>query len=220
MSPQVVLIIGGLILLVVAILGSGDFVKVVIPNLPAWARICLATLGIAVFALAFIPGIVVKSSSGSGASSSSPPTQSSAPITSGPTSNIASGPTSNPTPSGPVVTLTAPTTGTSVSRSQGFIATGKALSLGSYTVWILDYDGGYTVDQEGVVANGLWSAVDKPLGGSSDQLPYYLAMRVVIADQECATKLQATNSTTNDYLTQLPAGCKVITGVTVDVTKP
>lgn len=213
MSAQVVLIIAGLVLVVVAILGSGDFVKVVIPALPVWARVCLGVLGSAVFALAFIPGIVVKGSSGAAvnASSSSRPAQSAA---------STRAPTSNPTPSGPVVTLTMPTTGTRVSRSQGFIASGKALSLGSYTVWILDYDGGYTVDQEGTVANGVWSAVDRPLGDSSDQLPYYLTVRVVMADRGCAAKLQATNSTSNDYLTHLPAGCKVITGVTVHVTRP
>lgn len=205
------LIIAGLVLVVVAILGSGDFVKVVIPALPTWARACLGVIGAGVFALAFVPGIVNTSSdSAASRSSSSTPTQSASP---------ASRPTPSPTSSGPVVTLATPTTGTSVSRSQGFIASGKALSLGSYTVWILDYDGGYTVDQEGAVANGVWSAVDKPLGDSSDQLPYYLSMRVVLANRKCAAELQKTNSTSNDYLAQLPVGCTVVTGATVHVTR-
>ncbi len=79
MSAQVVLIIAGLILVVVAIIGSGDFVRIVIPTLPVWARACLGVLGAGVFALAFVPGIG-ESSSGSVASplSSSTPTQSAA----------------------------------------------------------------------------------------------------------------------------------------------
>lgn len=201
---QVVLVVAGLVCLVIAILGSGDYVKVVIPTLKPWARILLASMGAAVFALAFVPGII---SSSPGATNPGPltPSHTAAP---------------NPVSAGPIVTLTSPTHGQSVSRSKGFAASGEALSLGSGTVWILDYDGGYTVDQEGTVASGLWSAVDQPLGDSSDSLPYYLTMRVVIANPACAAILQKTNETTQDYLTQLPAGCKYVTGVTVHVTTP
>jgi hypothetical protein len=211
MSTQVVLIIAGLALVVVAILGSGDFVKVVIPSLPAWARIALAIVGAGVFALAFIPSVLNNSPSGASAMPSA---------TASTPGRGATPPPSQAAPSSLLVTLASPPTDTDVSRSQGFIATGRARSLGTYTVWILDYDGGYTVDQEATVASGQWSAVDRPLGDASDHLPYYLTMRVVTANTKCATKLQQINSTKNDYTQNLPAGCTYISGTTVHVTKP
>jgi hypothetical protein len=211
MNPQVVLIIAGLVLIVLAILGSGDFVKVVIPSLSTWARISLAIVGIGVFVLAFIPGIVNNSSPGSPISGVTTPQATATPAARSPSQAVQTG---------PVVTLSSPITGTNVSRSQGFIATGRAESLGTYTVWILDYDGGYTVDQEATLASGQWSAVDKPLGDTSDHLPYYLTMRVIIGNHKCAARLQQVSSTNNDYIPQLPDGCKYVSGTTVHVTKP
>jgi hypothetical protein len=116
--------------------------------------------------------------------------------------------------------LTGPTDGTQVSRSQGFTASGVEASLGAYTIWILDYDGGYTVDQEAAVAGGRWSAIDQPLGDSSNRLPYSLTMVAALANPSCAATLAKLNEGNNDYSAQLPAGCRLFGQVIVDVTRP
>ena len=131
MSPQVVLIVAGLILVVVAILGSGDFVKVVIPTLPVWARVCLGVLGSVVFALAFIPG-VGKSSSGSVASpsssASSTPTQSTVPTT---------GPDSSPTsPNARTIKVVKPTSGSYVNLNNNIKVQLSGVGM-SRQVWVL-----------------------------------------------------------------------------------
>jgi hypothetical protein len=120
----------------------------------------------------------------------------------------------------PTVTLVYPTNGTSVSRSQGFIATGSSGSLGPNTIWILDSDSGYFVDEESATASGQWSATDKPLGDSSDHLPFDLTMIVVLANPHCALILDSVNATANDYIQNLPRGCKQVGQVTVNVAKP
>jgi hypothetical protein len=117
-------------------------------------------------------------------------------------------------------TLSYPSDGTKVSRQRGFIATGAAASLGPYTVWILDYDGGYTVDQEAKIVAGQWSATDQPLGDSSDHLPYDLTMVVALANPHCAARLTQIGSTRNDYTQSLPDGCRIVGQVTVNVSKP
>jgi hypothetical protein len=119
----------------------------------------------------------------------------------------------------PYAVLQSPGNDALVSQSQGFIASGKAASLGTDTIWILDYDGGYTVDQEASVSSETWTAVDRPLGDPSDRLPFYLTMRAVIANPHCAGVLSQINSTSNDYIQNLPDGCKIIGQVTVKVAK-
>ena len=84
----------------------------------------------------------------------------------------------------------------------------------------MDYDGGYTVDQEAAIAGGRWSATDEPLGDASDHLPYSLTMVAALATPSCAKILTQTNATSNDYLEQLPAGCSLFGEVTVNVTTP
>lgn len=124
------------------------------------------------------------------------------------------------TPSPASATLTSPNNGVKVSKRDGFVARGTVASLGSYTVWILDYDGGYTVDQEAVVTAGLWSATDQPLGDPSDKLPYNLTMVAVMANPYCADRLSRIQSTSNDYTLNLPGGCKIVGRIIVDVSKP
>jgi hypothetical protein len=88
-------------------------------------------------------------------------------------------------------------------------------------VWLTDYDGGYTVDNEATVnGDGTWSASDSDLGDPGEALPFYLTVRVILADSQCAATLQATYNTNNDYLTSLPGGCTVVGGVTVRVMTP
>src|SRR6266851_3023477 len=205
MSAQVVLIVIGAVLVVVAIVGSGEYVQFKVPSVPAWGRVLLGILGCGVFALAFTP-LVSPTSKSSSANRPEPPVSSIAP-------------SASPLPSidAASATLESPKSHTSVSRSQGFIATGRAASLGPDTVWILDFDGGYTVDEEATVVSGSWSAVDQQLGDSSDHLPFYLTMRAVLANTQCAGMLTQVESTSNDYTQNLPAGCKVIGQTTVKV---
>jgi hypothetical protein len=119
-------------------------------------------------------------------------------------------------PAIPQAKLTSPVAGTEVSRS-GFTASGTDSSLGSDTIWILDYDGGYTIDEEAEISTGHWSAFDGPLGNS--KLPFSLIMRAVLADTSCAAKL-ARLSNENDYnIPYLPSGCTVFGQTTVNVTR-
>jgi hypothetical protein len=127
---------------------------------------------------------------------------------------------SSPSPAVPVATLTSPKDGIHVSRASGFTASGKETSLGTETIWILDYDGGYTVDQEAIIANGRWSASDYPLGDAGNELPYDLTMVAALAKPACAAELTKVNEGNNDYLNRLPAGCKLFGSVTVDVVRP
>ena len=208
MTTQVVLIIVGALLFAVAIAGSGDYVIFKVPLLGSWARIILGIAGCGIFALSFTPlnnaGIQPK------AFSSMPP--------SAPASPVASPTNAPPSVQTPYAVLQSPGNGALVSQSQGFIASGKAASLGPNTIWILDYDGGYTVDQEAAVYSETWTAVDRPLGDSSDRLPFSLTMRAVVANPHCAEILSQINSTSDDYIQNLPDGCKIIGQVTVKVS--
>jgi hypothetical protein len=131
---------------------------------------------------------------------------------------------SSPTASSPNLNeispvLTSPSNGTRVSKSRGFTASGTTAYLGSDTIWILDSDGGYTVDQQAVVSGGRWSAVDQPLGDSSDHLPFDLTMVAVLANPPCAAKLTRIGDTNNDFIAQLPPGCNLFGRVMVDVAR-
>jgi hypothetical protein len=214
MNAQVVLIIAGLALIATAIIGSGNYVKVVIPSLPAWARVLFGIMGIGVFALAFIPGIANNSPGAAGQSADPKAPSPSHASTAEPSLPL-------PSPGAEIsATLRYPTDGTKVSKSQGFIATGTATALGSYTVWILDYDGGYFVDQEAKVVAGRWSAADEPLGDSSNHLPFDLTFRAVVAKPACAARLRRINASSNDFTARLPGGCKIIGEATVNVVRP
>lgn len=129
-------------------------------------------------------------------------------------------PSSAKTANHPSAFLQLPTNGTKVSRSLGFVARGRATNLGKDSIWVLDYSGGYIVDSEAELINGQWSAIDQPLGNSSDHLPYSLTMVAVFADRACAARLDEVNATNNDFLNSLPTGCKPFAQVTVNVTLP
>jgi hypothetical protein len=122
---------------------------------------------------------------------------------------------------GPTVSLISPTTGTAVSRTKTFSVTGKVSHLGNETIWLTDYDSGYTVDDEATIFdNGRWAASDSDVGDPGQALPFPLTLRVILADPGCAAKLQKTMSSNGDYLTALPGGCTVADSFTVNVTTP
>lgn len=143
------------------------------------------------------------------------------PVVSPPSPTLTSVPKPTPISSikDPIATLQYPHNGTNVSRSQGFVARGTSSFLGTTTIWILDHSGGYTVDQEALVSSGSWTATDQPLGDSSNHLPYNLNMVAVFADTTCAHRLTHVNSTPNDYMNHLPAGCTIFDQVTVNVSR-
>lgn len=123
----------------------------------------------------------------------------------------------------PSVKLDTPRNGTIVSEKKGFVATGTVSSLGTNTLWILDYDGGsdYTIDEPAKVVDGKWSATDGPgLGSPSQSLPFSLTMVVVVADSSCNATLNKLNNTQNFNISSLPSGCEVVTETTVNVSRP
>jgi hypothetical protein len=128
--------------------------------------------------------------------------------------------TSAPTGPAPHVTFDSPADGAAVSRRRGFTARGTATALGRYTIWLLDYDGGYTVDDEAAVSDGKWTATDAPLGDETSRIPFTLEVRIVLADAACAGALAKLNATRDDYTAALPPGCAVVGSRTVTVSKP
>ena len=135
----------------------------------------------------------------------------------GPSSPMSSSPAGSTFP-----TLTYPTNGQVVSRSNGFVASGAAPSaLYPDTIWILDHGIEYIVDTEATVSVGSWSAPDHPLGNSSNRLPYDITMVAVLATPHCASQLSALDHTVNgDHTKYLPAGCTQFGQVTVNVAEP
>jgi hypothetical protein len=175
------------------------------------SHITVAGIGaLTAIAVAFIGAYFAHSGGGNDPSPSASPSQPSVSPTGSPVESTKP----------PSATLKTPANGTKVSRRKGFVATGTASSLGSYTVWILDYDGGYTVDQEAKINGEQWSAADYPLGSRSDRLPFPLTMKAVLANADCATKLNKVSRSNSDYITYLPSGCKIIGQTTVNVSRP
>lgn len=121
----------------------------------------------------------------------------------------------------PVVNILSPRQGAAVSQHGGFEARGHFSNIGDETLWLTDYDGsGYTVDSQATLgADGLWKAPDSDLGDPGQHLPFRLTARVIIANPRCASKLQATMNTTQDYLSALPGGCTVVGAITVNVIR-
>jgi len=54
-SPEVVLIIIGALLVVVSIVGSGEYVQFKVPPVPTWGRVMLGVIGCGLLVLAFTP---------------------------------------------------------------------------------------------------------------------------------------------------------------------
>ena len=122
---------------------------------------------------------------------------------------------------GPTVSLTSPTPGAAVSRTKTFSVTGKVSHLGNETIWLTDYDGGYAVDDEATIYDdGEWKSSDSNVGDPGQALPFRLTLRVILADADCAAKLQGTMESNGDYLTALPGGCSVAGSVTIKVATP
>jgi hypothetical protein len=215
LTAQAVLIIAGVAFVAVAITGSRQFVQIKIPELEIWSRLALAIVGAGLFACAFFIPTIASQSSGQ------TPPASSQPVSNGGGSPSPSISAPEPVVSGPIVRLTAPSAGASVPEAKGFTARGTVSGLGDYTLWLTDYDGGYTVDTEATVSgNGTWTAADSDLGSPGEVLPFNRTVRLIRADTSCAATLQATSNTNNDYLTSLPGGCAVVAQVTVRVTTP
>jgi hypothetical protein len=215
LTAQAVLIIAAVAFVGVAITGSRQFVQIKIPELKIWRRWALAIIGAGFFASAFfIPTIA-------GQSSAQIPQASSGSVSTGGGSPSPSTSAPEPVVSGPIVHLTAPSGGASVPEAKGFTAGGTVSGLGDYTLWLTDFDGGYTVDTEATVnANGTWTAGDSDLGNPGEAPPFSRTVRLIRADTNCAATLYATSQTTNDYLNNLPGGCTVVAQVTVRVTTP
>lgn len=216
LTAQVVLIIAAVGFVALAIAGSGQFVQIKIPELKTWSRWALAIVGAGLFASAFLIPSVTGQPPGQASPTSPSPT---AVIDGSPPPPSIDAPSTEP--SNPTVRLISPSKGTAVPRAKGFVTKGTVTGLGNDTIWLTDYDGGYTVDNEATVnGDGAWIAPDSDLGDSGEALPFDLALRVILADSQCAARLQATYNTDSDYLTALPGGCTVVGGVTVRVTTP
>jgi hypothetical protein len=106
-----------------------------------------------------------------------------------------------------------------VSASQGFTAKGTVKNLPSgYTIWLMDEDQyGYTVDSQAAVSGGSWTAASYPVGNQGAALPFLMRAVVVVADAKCGPVLRHADSSGNDDLDGLPAGCREVDGRDVSV---
>jgi hypothetical protein len=120
----------------------------------------------------------------------------------------------------PIVSLSAVSPRTHVSRSHGFSVSGTAQKLGPDSVWIMDYDGGYTVDSQAVVIGSSWSATNSNLGNAGERFPFPLTFVSVLANPSCAAILTREADSPSDYLNALPAGCTAFGKAQVIVTRP
>ncbi len=149
-----------------------------------------------------------------GTVTSVPVNPSSAPTTTSTTS------TTTTAPARTVARFDKPTAGARVSERGGVIAGGPVAHLVSgESLWLLDYDGGYTVDQTALVQNGRWSATSAPLGVAGDALPYNLAVVLVRASPSCAAALADATNKGDSTVPALPAGCSQLDTVTVVVDR-
>jgi hypothetical protein len=127
-----------------------------------------------------------------------------------------------PTPARPRSTGSACSTSTSpvvttnhlptyaVSRRSGFVANGAVHCLGADTLWLFDRaEGRYYIDVQAIVdpRAHTWSAPDRPLGSSSDPLPFKVTAEIVIASPVCTRDLQADAASGNTKMPNLPPGC-------------
>jgi hypothetical protein len=141
---------------------------------------------------------------------------SSAPITSG---TIAAANAASPTPA-PKAKLTSPRADARVSVSHGFTVRGTVTGLGKDTIWIVDYDGGYTVDTQATVIGKSWSATDNNLEGTGNAMPFTVTTQAFIATPVCASSLTNIQASTNNYVYKMPPGCRIFGQVPVNVSKP
>jgi hypothetical protein len=197
MTAQMVLIIAGLALIVIAILGKGEFVKVIIPALPLWARICLGIIGTVVFVLAFMPEAGINSSPANQTSSSSPTGNASPvahpianPASSGPSSPIAtavSAATARPSVS---ITIQDPhNTGINYLHD----VPGKITDLKPYEeVWILiDVPGNPKLYPQGscdIIGEGSFTCANTRFGDPGVKGTFYAQAIIVNAAQDSALR--------------------------------
>jgi hypothetical protein len=111
----------------------------------------------------------------------------------------------------------------------GIVLSGTACGLTNEYGWVFNLDNGdgyYHEDYIGgiskprIVGNGPWQVEDRPIGSANDPgLPYTIV--VVLADQDCNSKLLAIKIKDKDYRTRkLPATCKIAGQRTVYVSGP
>jgi hypothetical protein len=207
--PLALLLLG--IVLILAGVGVAISVKLVGLKGPTEvpARVIAGCLGIA----SVVASIVVFTHADTSCQETCTPTHTA--IAAGPTF----GPVPTPTDISPSASLTYPSIGAQVSRRDGFKAGGTTSALGKDTIWVVDYDGGYTVDEEATLAGAVWSAIDAPLGDDGDPLPFNLTMKALLATPGCATELARIAATPDDYVSALPTGCSEFGTVTVVVAR-
>jgi hypothetical protein len=209
MTAQVVLLIGGLVFLGIGILGSGNYVKIVIPPMRTWARISFALLGCAVFALAFIiPGTLIRSSG-----------QALPSLGATPSDNLGkSSPTVTQTPS---VRITSPVRGDIISKDTTVLMRGTAIgNLNGRSLWIFVWSSGaYYVNNASpiTISRGDWR-FDDPYIGSGGVGAYVID--AVLANSSCVTAIQSAKAQPGGGIVFriLPQGCAV--GSNVPVTVP
>ncbi|SOD75030.1 transglycosylase-like protein with SLT domain [Jatrophihabitans sp. GAS493] len=117
----------------------------------------------------------------------------------------------------PSVTVATPALNSRVSQSGGFSARGTVSQIGTRTLWLLDNHDGFTVDEMVPVIGAQWAADDRPLGDTSDPLPFSLSVVLVLADAKCGQILGHAAATPSDHLDALPAGCTIASTIRVRV---
>jgi hypothetical protein len=212
MNAQVALILGGLAFLGVAILGSGNYVKVVIPPMPAWARLLLGMTGVIVFGLAFIVPSLSSNSSGPASPSATRPTVS------------ASSTTAKPQPSAVVeavnVHITSPVSGSTVSEHTRVPLKGTAENLDQASLWVFVWSAGtyYVNDATPIKVNSnQWRFNDSYIGTGG---PGIYIVDAIVANTSCVTAIRSAKQQPGGGVAfrTLPDGCSIGYKIRLKVT--
>jgi hypothetical protein len=212
MNAQVALILGGLAFLGVAILGSGNYVKVVIPPMPAWARLLLGMTGIIVFGLAFIVPSLSSNSSGPASPSATQPTVS--------TSSATPRPQHSAVVEAANVYITSPASGSTVFEHTQVTLKGTAENLNQASLWVFVLSAGtyYVNDATPIkVYSNQWRFNDPYIGTGG---PGLYIVNAIVANGSCVTAIRSAKQQRSGGVAfgTLPDGCSIGYKIRLKVT--
>jgi hypothetical protein len=212
MNAQVALILGGLAFLGVAILGSGNYVKVVIPPMPAWARFMLGMTGLIVFGLSFIVPSLSSNSSGPASPAATQPTAS--------TSSTAPTPRSSAVVEAANVHITSPASGSTVSEHTQVSLKGTAEDLKRASLWVFVWSAGtyYVNDATPIMVNSnQWRFDDSYIGTGG---PGIYFVDAIVANTSCVNAIHSATQQPGGGVAfeTLPDGCSIGYKIRLKVT--
>lgn len=217
-----VLALGGIVLIIVAIIGGSITGHFNVPVVRNFARLALAVAGVALLVLAIANNSTTSDARASSAGSNGGTSSSTGASPAAGANGAVPFPTGSSTPTSlisGIVKVTSPTGVTEISVATGLLVKGWAVNLGNDSIWLLDFDPLRRVDayfqvneQPIPVVEGDWQFIDAPIGNSSDAKGKNYYVKVLRANESCAKALRDGKKGDNGDVTfdSLPSGCAVV----------